>query len=38
MNKTITILQTIRRRLKYFFSSQRRKQAKIDKLFKTRKK
>jgi hypothetical protein len=33
----IAILQTIRRRLIYFFSSQRKKQDKIDKLFKTRK-
>ena len=38
MNNITTILQTIRRRLIYFFSSQRRKQAKIDALFKTRKK
>jgi hypothetical protein len=38
MNNVRIILQTIRRRLKYFFSSQRKKQQKIDALFKTRKK
>jgi len=38
MINVIQYLEIIRRRLKYFFSSQRKKQQKIDALFKTRKK